>query len=134
MFLVAAVYCTHAAMSSKNIRCEFSFETDISWIDFKSRACAQLDIAVAGAQLGYRVIGLEGPRTPCGELATSEHFDRALCCIIERLSRARSKVYGIKVVDLVSLLLSCLWFSVIESMLESSASYTSFQVQEAQLL
>lgn len=90
-------------MISKNIRSEFSFETDIDWIDFQSRACTQLDIAVAGLQFGYRVIGLEGPKTPCGKLSTAEHFRRAIGHIVEVVLRARPKTFGIEVVDLVCL-------------------------------
>ena len=46
-----------ASMSTKTIRKEFSFETDILWDDFYSRWCANLDLDPKTAELGYRSVG-----------------------------------------------------------------------------
>ena len=63
-----------ASMSTKTIRKEFSFETDILWDDFYSRWCANLDLDPKTAELGYQISGQEGPRTLPSAISSAEEF------------------------------------------------------------
>ena len=99
--IIFVVYHIVALMATKNMRKEFLMETDIDWVDFQSWACANLDIPVVGSELGYWISGLEGPRTLPSVLSTVENFGIAMNRIIDLISRAKSKAYGIEVVNLV---------------------------------
>ena len=82
---------------------EFTFESDIDYIDFRSRACAHLNIkgAVDAAKLGYRIWGQDGPRTLPTALDSPDDFENAMARISSLIQRARSKTYGIEVVNMV---------------------------------
>ena len=90
-----------AHMSAAKVQKQFSFELDIEYIDFRSRSCANLEMKEATAELGYRIAGHEGPRTLPTSLMSQEDFGRAMERISALIQRARTKEYGIEVVNLV---------------------------------
>jgi hypothetical protein len=90
-----------AYMSASKVQKQFTFESNIDYIDFRSRACANLDIQEDTAELGYRISGLEGPRTLPTTLASQDDFARAMECISVVIQRVRTKDYGIEVINLV---------------------------------
>ena len=90
-----------AYISATKVQKQFTFESDIDYIDFRSRACANLDIQENTAELGYCISGLEGPRTLPTALASKDDFARAMERISIVVQRARTKDYGIEVINLV---------------------------------
>ena len=75
------------------------FESSINYVDFRSRACAKLDIQQDSAELGHRMRGLEGPLTLSTTIASQDDFTMAMQLIV--IQRARTKDYGIEVINLV---------------------------------
>jgi len=96
-----SVFRMVAHLSNGKVQKEFSFETDIDYIDFRSRACANLNIKEDTTELGYRVWGQDGPRTLPTSLASADNFKNAMQRISVLIQQARTKEYGIEVVNLV---------------------------------
>lgn len=101
-----------AIMNTDIVQKQFSFESDIPYIDLRSRACANLDLDPADAELGYKITGLSGLKASPSALACEEDFANAMARIGGMISRARTKEYGIKIVNLVS---SISFYGVISS-------------------
>ena len=95
------VFRMSAHMSASKVQKQFSFESDIEYIDFRSRSCANLELKEDTAELGYRIAAHEGPRTLPSSLASENDFRRAMERISALIQRARTREYGIEVVDLV---------------------------------
>lgn len=91
-----------AHLATPKVEKQFTFESDIDYVDFRSRACANLDIDEPGAELGYRISGLEGGRILPKALDSAEHFVNAMSRICGMIQRARTKEYGIEVINMVS--------------------------------
>ncbi|PPR00339.1 hypothetical protein CVT24_004360 [Panaeolus cyanescens] len=94
------VYRMTAHLVCQKLSKQFTFESNIDYNDFRSRACANLDVSPDTAQLGYRIRGSEGPKTIPASLNSATDFSQAMERICGFISRARSKEYGIEVVNI----------------------------------
>ena len=102
-----------AYISAAKFQKQFTFESDIDYIDFCSCACANLDIQENAAELGYHILGLECPRTLPTSLASQDDFARAMERISIVVQCARTKDYGIEVINLVCFTPSlCQWITI----------------------
>jgi hypothetical protein len=90
-----------ASMSTSTIQKMFTIESDIPYLDFRSRVCASLDLEPATAELGYKISGLDGLKVLPSALSSGDDFTHAMTRICDLISRARTKEYGIEVINLV---------------------------------
>ena len=88
-------------MSTVTVQKQFSFESDIPYNDLRSRSCANLDLDPSTAELAYKISGLDGPKTLPSALSSDDDFLHAMSCICGLISRARTKEYGIEIVNIV---------------------------------
>ncbi|KAF8986650.1 hypothetical protein BDQ17DRAFT_1335492 [Cyathus striatus] len=68
---------TGAELVSNDVKCEFRFETDIPWEDFKLLCCALLETEPNKAKLAYRLAG-EGPCTAPSLLTSNDDWSSAV--------------------------------------------------------
>ena len=61
-----------AVTNTATVQKQFSIESDIPYIDLRSRSCANLDLDSVTAELGYKITGADGPKT-LPSLFASEH-------------------------------------------------------------
>jgi hypothetical protein len=54
------------------------------------------------AKLGYKIAGIDGPKAKPSEFSSKDDCLRAMNSICKLISRARSKEYGIEIVNMVS--------------------------------
>jgi hypothetical protein len=92
-----------AHLATLKVEKQFTFKSDIDYADFRSRSCANLDVKESEAELGYRVSGHERGRTLPKPLNSANEFASAMSRIRGMIQRARTKEYGIEVVNMVSL-------------------------------
>jgi hypothetical protein len=52
-----------ATMNTPTVQKQFTIESNIPYVNLRSRACANLDLDPSNAELGYHVSGAEGPNT-----------------------------------------------------------------------
>ena len=69
-----------AIMNTPTVQKQFYIETDIPYIDLRSRACANLDVDPATAELGYRITGFDRPKALPSALANEHDF--TMLCIV----------------------------------------------------
>ena len=86
-----------AKMKNMTVQKQFSIESDIPYIDFQSRSCANLDLDPTTTKLGYKIMGIDGPRALPSFLGSENDFSLAMTCICALISRAQSKEYGIEI-------------------------------------
>lgn len=116
------VYRMVATICTPTVQKMFTIESDIPYLDLRSRACANLDLDPATANLGYKISGHDGPRVRPSELSKEEDFIGAMSRICGLLSRARLKEYGIEIIDLVcGLHSSCLCFNAHKTILQNAS-------------
>ena len=89
-------------MNTPTVQKQFSFESDIPYEDIRSRACANLDLDPANAELGYKITGLDRRKVLPASLSSRDDFLGAMDRICGLISRARTKEYGIEIINLVS--------------------------------
>ena len=63
-----------AIMNTATVQKQFSFESDIPYNDLRSRSCANLDLDSSTAELGYKISGLDGPKTLPSALFSDDDF------------------------------------------------------------
>lgn len=129
----STVYRMVAVMNTSTVQKQFTIETDIPYIDLRSRACANLELDPLVAELGYRVTGAEGPKTLPSSFSSDADHLQAMKRISGLISRSRSKVYGIEIVNLVRCGHSLSVLSLINGTVEThpQAHYGSHKVQKA---
>jgi hypothetical protein len=91
-----------AVTNTATVQKQFSIESDIPYIDLRSRSCANLDLDSVTAELGYKITGADGPKTLPSAFASENDFLLAMTRICGLISRARTKEYGIEIINLVS--------------------------------
>jgi hypothetical protein len=90
-----------ATMNTPTVQKQFTIESNIPYVDLRSRACANLDLDPSNAELGYRVSGAEGPKTLPSSFDSEDDHSKAMDRICKFISRSRTKEYGIEIVNLV---------------------------------
>lgn len=90
-----------AKMNTPTVQKQFTIESDILYIDLRSRACANLDLDPSNAELGYRISGAEGPKALPSSFDNEDDHVKAMDRICKIISRSRTKEYGIEIVNLV---------------------------------
>lgn len=88
-------------MNTPTVQKQFTIESDILYVDLRSRACANLEVDPSVADLGYRISGAEGPKKlPSSFNSEGDHL-KAMEHISKLVSCSRSKEYGIEIINLV---------------------------------
>ena len=91
-----------ALTNTTTIQKQFSIESDIPYIDSRSRSCANLDLDSATAELGYKITGADGPKTLPSVFASKNDFLLVMTRICGLISHAHTKEYGIEIINFVS--------------------------------
>jgi hypothetical protein len=124
-----------AIMNTPTVQKQFTFESDIPYIDLCSHACANLELDPLVAKLGFCVSGVEGPRTKPSSFDNEADHLKAMVHISKVVLCSRSKEYGIEIIALVCG--DCLFFLTPESVsstvllgIHSQASYGTVEVQK----
>lgn len=81
------------------------FPTDISFVDFVSRACARMGLDTGDAELGYKFLG-DLVRDPPSRLQTEEDIREMMKRGVEKIRRARTREVSIIIHNLVCFLSS----------------------------
>ncbi|KAI0281282.1 hypothetical protein BGY98DRAFT_1095023 [Russula aff. rugulosa BPL654] len=67
-----------ATMNTPTVQKQFTIESDILYIDPRSRACANLDLDPSNAELGYRISSAEGPKTVPSSFDREDDHSKAM--------------------------------------------------------
>ena len=76
-----------AIMNTPIVQKQFTIESDIPYLDLRSRACTNLDLDPSNAELGYHVTGRDGPRLYLHYL-TARMIIQRMGCICKLISHS----------------------------------------------
>lgn len=91
-----------AVTNTTTVQKQFLIESDIPYIDLRSRSCANLDLDSVTAELGYKITGADSPKTQPSPFASKNDFLLAMTHICGLISHAHTKEYSIEIINLVS--------------------------------